>query len=220
MDINYKEILRYLKSQDMKNDKMESLILNTIEELKKIAKPRNTYSFFEIEKSKSIHILNTNLYIKSSDLMHHLRNSHSIAIMAITLGIEVDREIKINEKLNLTKAIIMDAVATSYVEKICDKVQGEIKKEAKKRGYNITNRFSPGYGDLSIKTQKEILNLIDAYKIGITLTESLIMIPRKSVTAFIGFYPYDSKDKTNKIKCDYCDYKENCDYKVKRGEVF
>jgi len=203
------DVLRYLKSKDMKNHQIEDLIAEVIDEVKKIATPKHIYGFFEIEKTESIHILNTKIYIKSLNLMNHLKNSDSIAIMAASLGIEIDRNIKINEKINLTKSIIMDAVATAYIEEICDEVQEKIRIEALNREKFITSRYSPGYGDLKIETQREILAILNARKIGLTLTESMIMIPRKSVTAFIGLCTYDPETKS---KCETCDNKKNCDY--------
>lgn len=205
MDKN--EILRYLRSKDMKNPQIEDLIEEVIDEIKRIAKPKYTYKFFEIEKTDSIHILNTKIHIKSSSLRNHLRDSHSIAVMAATLGIEVDRSIKINEKINLTKSLIMDAAATAYIEEICDIAQEEVRKESK---LNLTSRFSPGYGDLKLEEQKNLIPLINAEKIGLTLTESLIMIPRKSVTAIIGLCDFKPKAE---IKCENCNKKESCDYK-------
>ena len=49
-------------------------------------------------------------------------------------------------------------------------------------------RFSPGYGDLSLEVQKEIFSLLDCpRKIGVSLGDSLLMTPSKSVTAIIGY---------------------------------
>ena len=204
------DVLRYLKSKDMKNHQIDNLIAEVIDEVKKIASPKYIFNFFNINKTENIiHILNTKIYIKSSNLMNHLRNSDFIAIMAASLGIEVDRSIKINEKVNLTKSIIMDAVATAYIEEICDDVEEKIRVEARDKGKYITSRFSPGYGDFKVEIQREILPLLNAEKIGLTLTESMIMIPRKSVTAFIGLCADDLKIK---YKCEGCYEKETCEY--------
>ncbi len=211
LDINYKEVLRYLKSSEMENYEIKALILNVIEEIKKISSPKYIYSFYDIKKAEQISILNTKINIKSLNLMHHLRNSNSIAIMAATLGAEVDRNIKINEKINLTKSLIMDAVATAYIERVCDYAQESIRKEAKDRGYNITSRFSPGYGDLNIETQRDIIFLSNAFKIGITLTDSYMMIPRKSVTAIIGLC-HETCEISD--KCKVCKRSESCEFKA------
>ena len=59
---------------------------------------------------------------------------------------------------------------------------------ASKEGYNITYRYSPGYGDLTISHQSDILSLLNAQKlIGLSALESAILVPVKSVTAFIGW---------------------------------
>ncbi|MCL2322931.1 MAG: methionine synthase, partial [Oscillospiraceae bacterium] len=200
------DILRYLKSKGMKNPQIEGLIDEVIDEVKKIATPKYIYGFYEIEKTENIHILNTKVYIESSNLMNHLKDCDSIAIMAATLGMEVDRVIRINEKIDLTKSVITDAVATAYIEEICDEVQEKIRIES---GVKITSRFSPGYGDLKIETQKDILPLINAHMIGLTLTKSMMMIPRKSVTAFIGLCESDIKTKS---KCETCCERETCVY--------
>ena len=54
-------------------------------------------------------------------------------------------------------------------------------------GKEHTRRFSPGYGDMPIEIQVDILQLLDASRrLGMVLTESNLMIPTKSITALIG----------------------------------
>ena len=67
------------------------------------------------------------------------------------------------------------------------KYKDEVMKNALKDNLHITTRYSPGYGDFAIDNGAEILNVLDAYKkIGLSITENSIMLPRKSVTALIG----------------------------------
>ncbi len=47
-------------------------------------------------------------------------------------------------------------------------------------------RFSPGYGDWDVHAQPDLLRLTQAETIGVSLTESFMLRPRKSVTAVIG----------------------------------
>ena len=74
-------------------------------------------------------------------------------------------------------------------------------------------RFSPGYGDFDISYQKNIFSCLNSEKyIGLTLTDSMLMVPSKSVTAVVGL----TEDKQeHKNKCDMCENK-NCSY---RGAV-
>ncbi|MBO4769751.1 MAG: Vitamin B12 dependent methionine synthase activation subunit, partial [Clostridia bacterium] len=64
----------------------------------------------------------------------------------------------------------------------CDRFCLDIGAEA-----TLTTRFSPGYGDLDIFSQKIFLSVLDASRLaGITLSESMLMSPSKSVTALCG----------------------------------
>ena len=81
-----------------------------------------------------------------------------------------------------TKALVCDAIGSALIESFCNKLNKLLitKKEA-------VSRFSPGYGDFDISYQNIILEHLDANKkVGITLTDSMMMIPSKSVTAIIG----------------------------------
>ncbi len=73
----------------------------------------------------------------------------------------------------------------------------------------LSKRFSPGYGDLSLEIQKNLLAYLDAHRrIGIELTENYLMIPQKSVTAILGVHTRPFKDKY--ARCDACIRRENC----------
>lgn len=213
MDINKNEVLRYLGyKNNMADSKTFAIIEECLNELSKISKPRYIYNIFDIETlGNSINFISTTLTLKGNNICSHLKSSEKCAIMAATLGIEVDKQLSINSSLNLTKAIIMDACATASIEALCDIAQLEIKKQAQKRGLCITSRYSPGYGDLVIDVQPQIINVLDAYKkIGLSSTDNCILIPRKSVTAFIGLQNLQNND--NKLKCLSCNLKD-CSFK-------
>ena len=75
-------------------------------------------------------------------------------------------------------------------------------------------RYSPGYGDLDIRVNKDILNLLNAHrKIGVTVTDTGIMIPRKSVVALIGIT--DKKIVQTKRTCENCTNRDNCKFRRK-----
>jgi len=213
MNIDKNEVLRYLGYKNNNADKETShLIDECIAEIVRISKPKYIYRIFDLEKaSDKINLLKTTLSLNGENINTHLKFSSKCALMAATLGVEADRQISIYSNLNLTKALVMDSCAAAAIESVCDMAQQEIKKIAETMGFNITDRFSPGYGDLSIEIQPEIISVLDSFKkIGLSVTESCILIPRKSVTAFIGLQKL--KNMENKIRCLNCD-KENCEYR-------
>lgn len=120
--------------------------------------------------------------IESSDLRKNLEGCSSAFIFAATSGSAVDRLILKHTRLSPACVMVTDCIASSGIEVFCDLINDEMKK-----GRNLKPRYSPGYGDVSLSCQNDILSFLDAYrKIGLTLTETYLMTPIKSVTAIVG----------------------------------
>jgi cobalamin-dependent methionine synthase I len=212
MNIDKKEVLRYLGYNNQALDQvMENLLEECVEEIKEVLKKNYVYYIYDIERQKDrIRFKETNLVFQSKDLSQHLQNSDKCALLAATLGLEIDKRLAYYSRLNLTKGIVLDASATTAIEALCDEVQEEMREKAEKEGYYLTTRYSPGYGDLAIDYQKDILEALKAYsKIGLSLTKDYIMLPRKSVTAFIG---WQREEMALDDKCSICKDK-NCTYR-------
>lgn len=213
MVIDKNEVLRYLGYRGQNIDaNIGNLLEECINELQIISKGKYVYNIFGIKRcDRRIILKDTTLSLFGEDINKHLMYSKRCALMAVTLGLEVDKRIALYSRTDLTKGIILDACASSAVEELCDCVEGEIKEEAKNMGYEITSRYSPGYGDFPIYVQKSILDVLKAYeRIGLTVNENHIMIPRKSVTAVIGFQKVKCQEKND--KCSGCNQK-NCLYR-------
>lgn len=127
--------------------------------------------------------------VKSRALSINLKNCEKIVLFAATVGHDIDRIIKKEELLSPSKAVCLQALGSERVESLCDAFNDELKDEYGKFGYLLKPRFSPGYGDLSLELQKEIMTALDCKKhLGISLGKNLMMTPSKSVTAIIGVY--------------------------------
>ena len=67
-----------------------------------------------------------------------------------------------------------------------DIAEDEIRRELAE-GETLVPRYSPGFGDFPLSAQREILSVLDAARaIGVSLTDTLLMVPSKSVSAVIG----------------------------------
>ena len=74
-------------------------------------------------------------------------------------------------------------------EALCDSFTGLMESKYSETGFKLKPRFSPGYGDLPLEMQVEILKILDAQKImGLYLNDSYLITPSKTVTAIIGLY--------------------------------
>lgn len=223
IEIDEKEVLRYLqyKNQEIKDD-LSEIIKECIESTKEIVNPRFIYRKYKIKKSKSsnskgeIYLEGANLILQSDDIYNLLIECDECILMSATLGLEIEKEIRKLTYTDLTKGIIIDACATTAIEEVCDIVQANIEKQLLKDHKYITYRYSPGYGDLPIEKNIDINNILNSQKeIGLTVTNSGIMIPRKSVVALIGV---SHKGVSNsKRSCENCNNRHNCIYK-KEGD--
>ena len=127
--------------------------------------------------------------VRSRDLQAHLAGCSEILVLAATVGLEIDRLIARANAHSPTKALLLDALGTERVEALCDALEAELREDAHKTNQSLTRRFSPGYGDLPLELQRNLLAALDAPRsVGITLNQSLLLSPSKSVTAIIGIF--------------------------------
>ncbi|WP_455542793.1 vitamin B12 dependent-methionine synthase activation domain-containing protein [Intestinibacter sp.] len=218
VSVDKSEVLRYLghNGQEIDND-LNLRINQCIQETKNEIDTKYVYETYDIRKNLDLNTVefeNTNLILKSKDISELFRDCDKCILMCATLGFNIEKNIRRYSYNDLTKGIIVDACATTSIEEICDLIQDNILQEVCEEGKSLTMRYSPGYGDLDISANRDILNVLDAHrKIGVTVTNTGIMLPRKTVVALIGI----TNNKIEKVKrtCENCSNRFNCEYKRK-----
>lgn len=177
-----REALRYLGyGRNTPDEKTLSLIAECKAELERVITAKCCYirtGVFIKENALDIGFGE----IQSEALSKNLAGCTGAFIFAATIGIGADRLILKYEKTSPSKAVVIDALASSAIEVWCDRINRQLCENLQSKP-----RFSPGYGDFDIKHQKDIMALLDtSRKIGLSLTDSMLMAPTKSVTAVIG----------------------------------
>ena len=113
-----------------------------------------------------------------------LKGLNEAILFCVTIGIDFDREVEKQMIKDPTLGVCLNACGIAAIEKACDNLQLEVEKEL---GKKTTTRFSPGYGDLPLDSQKDFIRLLNTEKIaGVRLNENNLMNPLKSVTAIAG----------------------------------
>ena len=160
---------------------------------------------WEQDTKYSIAIQNdADLILKSRHLVNNLKTCHKVIVLAATIGIEADKLLHRYEISNMAKASAAQACGAACIEAYCNKLQLEFKQKAENLGLVLRPRFSPGYGDLPLETQESIFTLLDCSKrLGLTLTDSMLMYPTKSVTAFIGLTT--NREDCHVGRCSQCE---------------
>jgi len=197
-------------------DPFPNIIAEILSESAKRITPQGGFEIFDnlginrMNKSLTIRDVNFNA---DAIVTRHMNKARSVAVFACTAGPEISRlASEYNRKGHAVHAYIADSLGSIIVERSMDIIQEHLRVLMSEKGLKITNRYSPGYCGWDVKEQKELFGLLPDNYCGITLTDSMLMKPIKSVSGIIGI----GKDVTyDHYSCNYC--KDiNCLYRGKR----
>lgn len=123
----------------------------------------------------------------SENLKKNLKGCDRFVMFAATVGAGMDRLIRRYEVAKPSMGVLLQGLGAERAESLTNAFNEEVRMLAEANGYMAHPRFSPGFGDLPVTVQKDFLGVLDAgRRMGITLSESCLMSPTKSVTAIIG----------------------------------
>ena len=181
--LNMNEILKYLgfRGQEL-TEEIAAQIRRCSDEVLAAATPRLTYRLAPLDNGAVLGVT-----FAGNDIPRMLEPCEEVVLFGATLGPGVERLMMRCEVVNAADSVIMDACASTAIENICNNFESDMRRAVEAEGRYLTDRFSPGYGDLPIAEQPKFFALLDmTRRIGVSLTPTTIMVPRKSVTAIMG----------------------------------
>ncbi len=185
------EVLDFLQSSDLEEEHPAvTFVRDTLNELNFDTAIRGGYVLKDINfpdpKTGLLQVDNVILNL-GRQVCGYIKEANQAAFFLCTAGEGFTQMAnRLNEQGDIMEAYIMDAIGSLTVEKAMDKIQGELKTQVGKNGLKISNRYSPGYCNWPLSDQKTLFDLIGENTTGISLTDSCLMIPRKSVSGVIG----------------------------------
>ena len=220
--VEKREIYRYLGYRRQQPDgEVVQLVDRCLANLQEAVTPRYVYRKYPVgltpagegpgaENAEGIPLLRIEgMEIRSRSLSRNLRGCEAVYLMGATLGIGPDRLIARASVTQMSRAVALQAAAAAMIEAFSDEVNRKIIEEAGAQGLYCRPRFSPGYGDFPLEFQKDFAQILRLQKeIGVSLTESLLMMPSKSVTAVIGLS--GAKDGCVLHGCEACAKVKDC----------
>lgn len=210
ISINAKDLSSILGTSggEMDQHTME-LIEKYIVECKEIMTPKGGYVLFEadgLELKEEIEIEGMRFHI-GKILKRMLRSSERYALFAVTAGPEPERLSKsFMDSNQFLEGYIVDLIGSGIVDSVASQLHQHIKNHAEDHGKKTTNRYSPGYCSWDVAEQQKLFSLLPDGCCGITLTESSLMSPIKSVSGIIGI---GTSVKYEDFTCEICPMK-NC----------
>ncbi len=181
-EVNKKEILRYAKGNES-DIKTVELMEDCLIEAEKCLTYKVCYRAFKVTTDGEICDFG-DFKVNSRDLSKNLSSCKSVVLFGATVGLGIDRLIIKYGKISPVRALMLQAIGSERIESLCNLFCKELAKEL---GTTLKPRFSAGYGDLPLATQKDIFSVLGLEKnLGVLLGDGLLMTPTKSVTAFVG----------------------------------
>lgn len=164
----------------------------------------------------TIHAGSEDVILQSESLARNLSGCCGAILLAATIGPACDMLVRRAGVTSAVDASIYQAAGAAAIESFLDDMNDRYKADYEAQGLFLRPRFSPGYGDLKLDHQRDWFRLLDITKqIGIELTDSLLMVPTKSVTAIIGIGI--NKGTQGCSGCAGCNKKGTCDFSKERA---
>lgn len=207
---NVDEALRYLgaaRADPELRRQAEELANRLANELQ----PRYVWTVCPLERTEvAFRLAGTGLELTGATAMRMLEICGQAALLACTLGARFDTMLRTAQARDMARAVLLDALGSSFVEAGCDDAEAEI--AARFPGLHRTDRFSPGYGDLPLTVQPALCAALDGgRRLGLTVTDSLLLNPVKSVTAIVGLS--ETPQPARVRGCRFCALAGTCQYR-------
>lgn len=179
---------RYLGLKGPVTPEMAALLEGAYESMREAAMPKHVLRRcpVAVDSAQSLLLFGSLPPVNSRDLCSLLEGCQVGYGLLCTLGMGVDLLIR---RLAVTDGSLSSAVgacASAYIDVYIDGVLEELARQLEGCGEYLTPRFSPGYGDAPLAMQAKLLPFLEARKLQVSLTESLLMLPEKSVSAVLG----------------------------------
>ena len=167
----------------------EEKILEACEDTRLLAKPKGIWEIYDYDCETQTINANPPCPLQGKKIGQHLAGCEKVIALSATVGEDIEEDItKRFSSGEYSSAVLMDAAATAAVEQLADGMEKAISPKMAAQGFLLKWRFSPGYGDWPLTQQPELIRLAKAEQIGVKLTTSMMLTPRKSITALIGLY--------------------------------
>lgn len=202
------EALRYLGVRSDPDGALHERMASLRDALTARIIPRWTWRALPIDRSGPVPILpGTAVALPGHSAAKMLADCHHCVLLVCTLGTAFDAWLRQEQARDMARAVMLDALGSAYVEAACDAAEREI--AARFPGQHLTDRFSPGYGDLPLDVQPPLLEATDSSRrLGVTAAPSHLMNPQKSVTALLGVA--DRPQMARIRGCAFCAMNQTC----------
>lgn len=209
LEINHEDILALLGDPPGAHDSHARFLIETCESrCRTLMTPRAGFVLLNAQDNPSSERISAKekSFTTGRIIKKMLAGSDTYAFLLATAGPgpeSLARELL--AKGEYLEGYISDLLASALVDAIASQVQEHIRRMALEQGLRISNRYSPGYCGWEVIEQQKLFSLFPENCCGITLSDSSLMSPIKSISALIGI---GSPVRYQEYTCEICSMKE------------
>ena len=196
--MNKDYIYHYLKITNQHDKKLDTIIDECIDEVKKHSLFKCIHARVSLTHSP-LKINEMNMLIESGDLKKYLHECKEAIIIACTLGSEVDRKLNYYQYIDMGKAVVFDAVCNAYLEECANQYEEEMNLKDR------TFRLCPGYGDIPLEYNLKFSSFLNIEKhLRVTVNDGGLFVPLKTMVGIIGIGVNSKKTCLTCVNLDTC----------------
>lgn len=187
-----------------------------LEEIPALVEPAACYDSFPI--SEYLHdrvILENGVRIGGGPVVDVVHGAEEMIVGVCTIGPKVDARIKEYRENDQFTMMILDELASWATDQVRRQLYTFLQDEAKAHGWRTSSMLSPGESEWSVGDQTTLFKLVDAREIGVTLTDSCIMRPLKSLSLIVGTGSNEMGEE-GLTNCEFCSIRDRCRYRLQR----
>ena len=184
---------------------------DVIDEAQELLAPAALYAILPVRQFEHQQIILENGASFSGSLMARaLAGATEVALAVCTIGPALEERMEaLFAEGDAVRALALEGAGIAAIRQVANTTSVRICDTATTRGLNVGMRASPGQEGWSIQQQRVLFGLMPAEEIGVRLTASCLMLPRKSVSFAMGLGP---EMRADAVPCDFCSKRERCDW--------
>ena len=208
MELDIREALRYLGAGDHPPEELLRDVSAAAGTLTGTLRPRYVYRLYSIRRTGEGEALEgSGVILPGETARRMLEGCDQAALLLCTLGAGFETLLRAWQARDMARAVLLDACGSAWVESGCDQAERELAARFPDR--HLTDRFSPGYGDLPLSLQSAVCAALDGWRrLGVQVSENFWMNPTKTVSAVIGL---SDRPQAARIRgCAFCSMAADC----------
>lgn len=217
--IDLAEVRRYLGFRQGKTQttgQVEGILTELVELTHTLVRPMGIGALYPVREADEELFISTELKISGPRTRSRLAGIEAAYIFAVTIGANLEERVSRHfQEGSYTNGAILDSMGSAAVESLAQEVNQRVRQLACQQGFNALERISPGYGDWPLEAQFQLFPLTRGEEIGIELSPSALLAPRKSITALIGIGPGLVPVQAGCASCDLID----CAFRYEGGSL-